>query len=267
MVKQIQLTEEYYDLEEEDDDEYTIFSAPTYFTTEEQLVLIACLMLLEQRYRLMKSMTLEQIQDEIEEIMASLESELDSVAYNQAYSHIHNYFLKVLDEFSIPYEGYVSVDTSMIELMQLSLGNAINQLRDEIKVKVAFFEDNLSKDTFNLIPNFKRAVQKVIDAVGNNLIHGKEKSRRNVLKFVYGEDKLYRWLTMNDSRVCEWCLIQQSLPPRTLDEMPLDHPRGRCTIDPIDEEYSDMYYLMLARSRYADEIEMFSTNDWENNYQ
>ena len=107
----------------------------------------------------------------------------------------------------------------------------------------------------------------MIDAVGNNLIHGKEKSRRNVLKFVYGEDKLYRWLTMNDSRVCEWCLIQQSLPPRTIDEMPLDHPRGRCTIDPIDEEYSDMYYLMLARSRYADEIEMFSTNDWENNYQ
>lgn len=266
MVKQIQLTEEYYDLDEEDD-EYSIFSAPTYFTTEEQLVLIACLMLLEQRYRLLKSMTLEQVQDEIEDIMSSLESELNNVAYNQAYSHIHTYFVGVLDKFNIPYEGYVSVDTSMIELMQMSLTNAINQLRDEIKVKTSFFEDNLSKDTFNLLPNFKRAVQKVIDGVGNNLIHGKEKSRRNVLKFVYGKDKLYRWLTMNDDRVCDWCLIQQSLPPRTIDEMPLDHPKGRCVIDPIDDEYSDEYYLMLARSRYADEIEMFSTNDWESNYQ
>lgn len=223
MVRQIQLTEEYYNLDE-DDDEYSIFSAPTYFTTDEQLVLIACLMLLEQRYRLMKSMTLEQIKDEIEDIMDSLQTELDSVAYNQAYAHIHSYFLTVMDEFNIPYEGYVSVDTSMIELMQLSLTNAINQLRDEIKVKTSFFEDNLSKDNFNLIPNFRRAVQKVVDAVGNNLVHGKEKSKRNVYKFVYGKDKLYRWLTMNDDRVCEWCLIQQSLPPRTIDEIPLDHP-------------------------------------------
>ena len=46
-----------------------IFTAPTYFETDEQLVLIACLMLLEQRYRLLQSMTLQDIVDEIEEIM------------------------------------------------------------------------------------------------------------------------------------------------------------------------------------------------------
>ena len=215
-------------------------------------------MLLEQRYRLMKSMTLEQIVDEIEEIIASLESELNTVAYDQAYSHIHSYFLEVLDEFNIPYVGYVSVDTSMIELMRESITNMTNQLRDEIKSKANFFVDNMSKGDFDILPNFKRAVHKLIDAVGNNLIYGKEKSKRNVFKFVYGKDKLYRWLTMNDDRVCGWCRVQEAMPPRTIDEMPLDHPKGRCVLEPIDFEYSDEYYIMLARANYADEIEAFS---------
>jgi len=258
MVKQIQTIEEYYETDEDDETLMSIFSAPTYFTTDEQLVIIACLMLLEQRYRLMKSMTLEQIVDEIEEIMASLDSELNSVAYNQAYSHIHSYFLEVLDEFNIPYGGYVSVDTSMIELMQESLTNMTNQLRDEIKVKAKFFADNMSRGGFDILPNFKRAVQKLIDAVGNNLIYGKEKSKRNVYKFVYGVNKLYRWLTMNDDKVCEWCRLQEAMPPRTIDEMPYDHPKGRCGLEPIDYEYSDEYYIMLARANYADGIEAFS---------
>ena len=104
-------------------------------------------------------------------------------------------------------------------------------------------------------------MKKLVDAVGSNLIHGKEKSKRNVYEFVYGEDKLYRWITMNDDAVCSWCRVQESLPPRTLREMPLDHPRGRCTTEPIDYNYSDDYYLMLARGEYASEINAYTPED------
>ena len=206
----------------------------------------------------MQSMTPQEIVDEVEEIMASFQTELFETIDSKATTHIRNYFEKVLNEFSIPNTNYVAMDTSMLDLMRESLSNMVNQITGEIKVKSMFFVDNMSKDSFNLLPNFKRAVQKIVDAVGNNLIHGKEKSKRNIYKFVYGKDKLYRWLCVNDMKTCNWCLYQQTLPPRTIDELPLDHPHGRCTIDPIDYTYSDEYYVMLARGEYATAIELES---------
>lgn len=223
MVKQIQDIEEYYE-SDEDDDPLAIFTAPTYYEIDEQLVLIACLLLLQQRYVLLQSMTLQDIVDEIDSIMDSLNDELYTTAYDKSFAHIEEFFNKLLDEYNIPRTGYVGMDISMLEIMGDSIDALINQLRDEIKVKTKFFKDNLSKDTFNILPNFKRAVRKLVDAVGNNLLYGKEKSKRNVYKFVYGEDKLYRWLCVNDDKTCDWCLMQQTLPPRTIDELPLDHP-------------------------------------------
>ena len=265
MVKQIQLTEEYYDYyDDEDDDEDKIFIAPLRFEYDEQLVLIVLLTLLQQEYIRMQSMTPEEILDEIDDMMASFEPKLQSVAYTQASNHIKEYFDSLLNDFTIPVDGgYVSMDTTKLDLMRQSLTNMVNQLRDELRVKTKFFKDNLSKDNFNILPNFKRAVRKLCDAVGNNLIYGKEKSKRNVYDFVYGEDKLYKWLTANDSKVCEWCIIQEGLPPRTIDELPLDHPWGHCVIEPIDYTYSDEYYIMLARAERSSEIELFSENKWE----
>lgn len=260
MVNQIQTTDEYYELSNNDDDPLSVFSAPTYYTTDEQLVLIACLMLLEQRYRLLQSMTLQDIVDEIDDIMASFETELVDTASIRATNHIGDYFNDLLNEYSIP-DGYVEMDTSMVDLMVVSLRNMVNQLNGEIKVKSMYFLDNMSKDTFDLMPNFKRAVQKLNDGVGSNLIWGKDKSKNNVYEFVYGKDKLYRWLTANDDKVCAWCRMQESLPPRTLREMPLDHIHGRCEKEPIDYTYSDEYYLMLARGEYSREIEAFTPED------
>ena len=253
MVKQIQVNDEFYE-SSDDDDPLEVFSAPSYFETDEQLVLIACLMILEQRYRLLQSMNPSQVVDELEEIMDSLLSDLDSMAYNQAESHIKSFFDGLLSDYSIP-TGYVDMDYSMLELLEDGIDNLVSQLHGELKVKAKYFRDNMSKDTFDVLPNFKRAVKKLVDSVGSNLIHGKEKSKRNVYKFVYGEDKLYRWLTANDDKVCSWCLSQQALPPRTIDEMPLDHMHGRCELEPIDYTYSDDYYLMLARGEYANTIE------------
>lgn len=261
MVKQIQEIEEYYE-SDEDDDPLSIFTSPTYYDTDEQLVIIACLLLLQQRYMLIQSMTLSNIIDEIDEIMDSLYEELSETAYDKSYRHIEEYFNQLLDDYTIPRGMYVSIDTSMLDIMDDSLNGLVNQLRDELRVKTKFFKDNLSKDNFNILPNFKRAVQKLCDAVGNNLIYGKEKSKRNVYDFVYGEDKLYKWLTANDDKVCAWCRMQESLPPRTLREIPLDHPKGRCEVEPINYTYSNDYYLMLARGEYSNEIDAFAPTDY-----
>ena len=254
MVTQIQYIDEYYHSDEDDDDE--LFYAPTNLPTDEQLVIVACLLLLEQRYRVLKSMTLQRIVDEVEEMMDSLNSELSSTAIDKIDSCVYAYFDKVMSDYNIP-DKYVNQDTSMYPIVEQSIDTLINQLKGELKQKAMFFKDNLSKDDFNILPNFKRAVQKIIDAVGNNPIYSKEKSKRNVEEFVYGEDKLYYWLTANDDKVCNWCRVQESLPPRTLKEMPLDHPKGRCEHEPVDYTYSDEYMIMLARGEYRDGIDAF----------
>lgn len=200
MVKRVQFIDEYYD--DEDDDEL-LFAPPPYFDYDEQLVLIAVLMLLEQRYRLLKSMTPDDIMVEIDGIMDSLESELLSTATLKVDDAVFDALLKELNEWGIPVYGVVSQDTSMIQIMENSIRGLVSQLRDDLKVKSQFFAENMSKDTFDIGPNFRRAIQRVNDAVGNNLIYSKEKTHRKVLKFVYGEDMLYKWYHMNDGKVCD----------------------------------------------------------------
>lgn len=258
MVKQIQEIEEYYD--DSDDDDSYLFYAPSHYNTDEQLVIVACLLLLEQRYRVLQSMTPQEVVDEIEEIIDGLNIELTSTALSKIDDCVKTYFNGLMENYSIP-SKYVNQDTSMRSIVDESITTLCNQLKGELKQKAMFFVDNLSKDSFNILPNFKRAVQKVVDAVGNNLIYSKVKSRRNVYEFVYGEDKLYYWLTANDDKVCAWCRVQESLPPRTLREMPLDHPNGRCEEEPVDYTYSDEYMLMLARGEYRDEIEAYTPED------
>lgn len=260
MVKRIQLTDEFYEGYDEDDDPYSIFFAPSYFDVDEQLVIVACLLLLEQRYRVLQSMTPQEIVEEIEYLIDSMHDELVETATQKTDNLLDGFLLGLLNNFSIPL-NYVDKDTSMYPIMVESINTMCNQLKGELKVKSLFHEGNLSKDSFNILPNFKRAVQKVVDAVGSNIIWSKEKTHRNVDKFVYGEDKLYYWVTANDDKVCEWCRMQESLPPRTLDEMPLDHSHGRCEREPVDYMYSNEYMLMLARGEYYREIEAFTPDD------
>lgn len=258
MVAQIQKIEEYYQLDEDEDEH--LFYAPTRFEIDEQLVIVACLMLLEQRYRVLKSMTPQRIVDEVEEIIDALNVELTDTALDKIDATVKAYFDGLMTDYNIP-SKYVEQDTSMYDIIDESITTLCNQLKGELKQKSMFFIDNMTKDTFNILPNFKRAVQKVIDAVGGNLIYSKEKSKRNVEEFVYGSDKLYYWLTANDDKVCGWCRMQESLPPRTLREMPLDHWNGRCEHEPVDYTYSSEYMMMLARGEYRDEIEAFTPND------
>lgn len=240
MVKEIQTSSEYYDLGD-DDDIFSIFTAPIYFDNDEQLVIISCLMLLEQRYRLMQSMTPQRLLDEIDDIAESLKRELKSTAISKVHDNVYDYFSAKLLEYRIPQSGYVEQDTSMDELIEDSIDNLVNQLRDELKVKAKFFIDNMTGNDFNILANFKRAVRKTIDAVGNNLIYSKEKSVRNIYDFVYDEDVLWLWVTKMDNKVCEWCREQEQLPPRPLKDIPLDHPKGRCKIAPLWTAYSDQY--------------------------
>ena len=131
-------------------------------------------------------------------------------------------------------------------LLESSITALVNQLRDDIRTKAQFFVDNMSNSDFSIKPNFGRAVKRVTDTVGNNFNYSKEKSHRKILKFVYGDDTLYRWYSAHLPNTCEWCLMQEKRPPRKIDDWELDHPNGHCVLDPVDRTYSDEYYSILA---------------------
>lgn len=243
MVKQIQQTDEFYSY---DTSPFDIFDAPDYYDSDEQLVLIACLLLLEQRYRLLSSISSSRLLDEIQSLTESFRNELKDTATRKLDDFTYNEFVKELDEWSIPISGYVEHDTTINKVLTQSIDNLCNQLRDELQLKALYHEMGLATEIFDVKPNFRRASQKLKDCVGDALLKGKEKNHRNILKFVYGNGKLYRWLCVNDLKTCDWCLYQQSLPPRPIDEIPYDHQHGRCELEPVDATYSDNYYLLLA---------------------
>lgn len=244
MVKQVQLIDEYYD--DEDDDEL-LFVPPSYYESDEQLVLFACLLLLKQLYEDLEPMTPQEIVDEVDDLLDTFESDFIKTAKGQIDSAVWESLKHELTEWNIPLFGnYVAQDTSMYSIMENSIKSAVNQLRYDLKAKSQFFVENMSKGMFKIIPNIKRAMRSLIDAVGNNMGYSKEKTHRNVLNFVYGDDKLYAWRSAHLSTTCDWCLAQEKRPPRLLKDWEMDHPHGHCVLEPIDETFSNEYYALLS---------------------
>lgn len=244
MVRQFQTIDEYY--EDDDDDLLGLFYVPDYYDYDEQLVLMACLLKIKQVYDRMQSMTSQRVVDEIDDIVKTLKSDLKDTAIREVHNVVFDYFSDVLDEYNIPQSGYVQQDTSMDAVIKQSIENLCNNLRDELKLKGMHFDEIKSKGSFNILPNFKRAVQKLLDGVGVNILYSKEKSERNVLDFVYTDDTLWAWVTMGDSKVCEWCREQEAMPPRRLRDLPYDHNHGRCGKVPVNPDYTEEYSRLIS---------------------
>lgn len=242
MVSQVQLIDEYY---EDDDDSLSIFDAPDYYESDEQLVLIACLMKLQEVFERMQSMTPQKVLDEVDDIIKTLDSDLKTTAIREVHNAVYDYFSEILMDYGIPQSGYVKQDTSMDKIIKQSITNLCNQLRDELKLKSMHFDEIESKGEFSILPNFKRAIQKLVDGVGVNLLYSKEKSERNILDFVYDDSTLWIWVTMMDGKVCAWCREQEAMPPRRLEDMPYDHNHGRCGKAPVNPQYSADYEKLI----------------------
>lgn len=244
MVKQVQVIDEYY--EDDEDDVFGLFGVPDYYTYDEQLVLLACLLKLREVFNRVQSMTPQILLDEIDGIVKTLKSDLKDTAIREVHNNVYDYFTDVLLDYNIPQSGYVEQDTSMDKIIMQSIDNLCNQLRDEIKLKSMHFDEIKSKGSFSIVPNFKRAVQKLLDGVGVNLLFSKEKSERNVLDFVYNDNTLWIWVTQGDSKVCDWCREQEAMPPRRLEDMPYDHNHGRCGKAPVNPEYTEDYSKLIS---------------------
>ncbi|WP_409200642.1 hypothetical protein [Methanobrevibacter sp. DSM 116169] len=212
-------------------------------TSDEEEAVSVFLMYLYQLYEEYNVSSPSQILNEFQEAVDKLIMELVGLTEDQIDNYILNDFRYELDEYGIPYDvlSYDSSDDK--ELIEESLIAALITLNNDITVKAMHYVKNMSNfmDSFNINGSFKQAITKINNLVAFNIMNAKEKSHREVLKFVYGDDELYYWDAVMDMRTCRWCIDMSKSEPMTIDKFPLDHPHGRCSLVPVNGDFSDRY--------------------------
>lgn len=224
--------------------EYLSFMPSSGYDSDEQIVILACLNLLEEYYELYQSLTPEEILNRVDDDIEVLTNELSTTAISNINGEVALGFIEELNSYSIP-EDYMTPDSVVDEVVILGLIAGMNQLRDDLKAKATYYIQYRLSTVFNIDPNFKRAINKISDVVGNNLFIAKEAGHRQISRFVYGNETLYRWRCVMDARTCTVCRALSREAPKPLDEWPYDHPHGRCTLEPVNPTYSEDYLLLL----------------------
>ena len=240
MVQTNQTTDEYYLTDYTPPD----FTANSSYGSDEQFAILMCLALLEYYYENYNNQSPDEVLKTITEDMDSLKESLSSEGMKYVEDAVDTVFNKELEDYQIP-ENTISPEYNYLVIVA-GIDALVNQLRDDLKAKAIYYANNLSNSPFNVKPNFERAIKRINDVVGTGLINAKELSHRNVSKFVYGSDALFYWVCKNDAKTCSWCRSQARSDPRPIDEWELDHPYGRCTLKPVNEEFSDDYKLLVG---------------------
>ena len=131
------------------------------------------------------------------------------------------------------------------KVAETTIKNAIQSLRNEIKLNIQVVKDQNNEELFNLEPKLKEMVQRVKRTVKYETGMIFQKIRRSAYDFRYGKDATYKWVTMGDDKVCFWCRQQEKMPPRPLDEIPFDHMNGRCGIEPVSARATAEYNYIV----------------------
>ena len=211
--------------------------------TDKQVLVLFFLYLLERLYQDYESKTPEYV-------LANFENDVDKLLqeFNTGFESLFNEYIDTLmnnnkanynlSEFEeVPILDEYSLDTT--RAVTLATFYALfDQLKcDAITKARVWMDSHVTNEGFNLVPNFNRAIKRVKDAFGYATTIAQQKIERNILSYVYGVDELYYWVCAGPNP-CAWCLMQQSMPPRPLNEWEYDHIHGHCILVPITEMYN-----------------------------
>lgn len=139
---------------------------------------------------------------------------------------------------------------STMKMTKTSLNAIFNQLKNDVNTKVQVWKDaNKATNDFSINANFRRAIKRTKEATQyyNKMVT--QKITRSALKFVYGKDMLFYWSPAHIN-TCEWCISQESMPPRRLEDWEFDHIHGNCILEPGGEGYSEDYTTLMESEEY-----------------
>ena len=131
------------------------------------------------------------------------------------------------------------------KVAETTIKNAIQSLRNEIKLNIQVVKDQNNEELFNIEPKLKEMIQRVKRTVKYETGMVFQKIRRSAYDFRYGKGATYKWVTQGDDKVCFWCRQQEKMPPRPLDKIPFDHMNGRCGIEPSNARATAEYNYIV----------------------
>lgn len=211
---------------------------------------LAIMMLLQDFTRKYSSKGYNYVEKHIDDDLVKLEEKLLQVNEKQFEKYEIATRKNQLLENNIPVNKQKQVNlkydlATTKKVAETTIRNAIQSLRNEIKLNIQVVKDQNNEQLFNLEPKLKEMVQRVKRTVKYETGIIFQKIRRSAYDFRYGEEALYRWVTMGDSEVCFWCRQQEKMPPRKLEDIPFDHMNGRCGIEPSNARATAEYNYIV----------------------
>lgn len=226
MVSQTQMSNEFYDYDlpktESEDDDLTLLFLAT----------------LAKFYDKYMARPPSYVLKHIDEDAKQLENDLKDIFNSNNF--INAIFLKVMDRDGITEIEKVTdlnIDNEVKltkEVVIATIVAAVDQLRCDLIIKARVWEDmHKLAEEFDIKVNYLRTVKRMRDAGRYYNTMVSQKIERESLKTVYGKKVEAIWVCYGKNP-CDWCLSQQSMPPRPIDEWEFDHIGGFCGLKVVE---------------------------------
>ena len=213
---------------------------------------IALLFLLESFYTKYNSKSLDYISSNYESDLDDLEKRLNRKSEEGLNSLFQTQEETTMKELGVPESNYSKVKNpnspkTVITAVTDTIKAFINQLRDDIRVKLSVWKADVGKKAsdFKITANLQRAVKRLKTTIKYSTFAVKQKAQRGIFKVAYGEEALYKWVCYGPNP-CEWCLKNQASSPRKVDEWELDHPNGHCGLEVVKEKFIDDFNELVG---------------------
>lgn len=192
---------------------------------------------IEHRYDSLSYIVSEDFESEMNTFNENLK-ELLVVLFSQ-------YILEIQAEYNIEYSIPVGVVESTFEIdtvLDSAVDTVTQTLYVDLKNKAEFYKEvALVAGVFSLHANFRRAIKRLTNHIKNNAQYTHNVIEREYLSFVYGQEALFYW-KCSGINTCNWCYSIEAMGAMPLSWFPVDHPNGRCWLEPADpNKYSDEY--------------------------
>ena len=147
-------------------------------------------------------------------------------------------------EYELP-ANTVSTDFDIETVINSGVDSVTQTLYADLKNKADFYHDvAITTGVFSLHANFRRAIKKLDSVISKNAQYFRSRVDRSYLEFVYGQEKLFHWVT-SGRNTCAWCYEIEAMGAMPLSWFPVDHPNGMCRLVPDDpNDYSDEYIFL-----------------------
>ena len=207
---------------------------------------LAIMMLLEDFTKKYSSKSYDYIEKHFDDDCAKLEERLLQINEKQFEKYENAQVKNQLLRENVPLKNHKKVNLdyeikSTKVVAETTIKNAIQTLRNEVKLNIQVMKDKGREQDFNLEPKLKQAINRIKRSVKYTTGKISQRIRRGVQGFKYGEDMLYTWQSAHLDTTCGWCLHQETLEPRRREDWEEDHLHGHCELIPISNKLSAPY--------------------------